>query len=93
MTDYQRLRSFLEIHRAHDVLMAVLNTPRLRQMILGDEGGAEIFGTKVACDVLCWVLCHEEGEFGEFLDNIERAVKEAGYVSLDVGISTEAPPS
>lgn len=71
------MKTEAEIQRAHDILLAVLlkDVPNPFK----DEGS--IKGLNAAASVLCWVLEHDHNpQFPKNLEQIERYLKERGYV-------------
>lgn len=72
------MRSEIEIARAHDVLVAVIN--REVPIVLGHDGRRAL---SAACDALCWVLDHRApdcpGAFAENLAKLEQEAKKAGF--------------
>lgn len=67
-----RPRSLEEIHRAHDVLQAIIEDgifPELPDESLGVM--------KICADVLCWALGHKS-IFGRRLGNTEQLLKDTG---------------
>ena len=70
-----------EIQRAHDLLIGIA-TQEVPSPFKTDS--VEQQCVTVACDVLCWVLCHEHNiQFQGNLDKIERWLKQQGLVLVE----------
>jgi hypothetical protein len=79
------MKTQLDAQRVHDMFVAILtgevNVP------LGKDTLAVL---SASTHVLCWMLEHKhglpnDGAFGELLDYVEQAAKDAGYTLVDHG--------
>lgn len=77
-----RLRPFIQVQRAHDLLVAMLVDPILSTK-LGDD---EKRWLMPRADVLCWTLVHEHNDrFALELARIEQLLRNAGVELKDSG--------
>lgn len=74
--DPYRLRE--EVQRAHDLLVFVVTTEKVRDALL--DNPELLAGARGALDVLCWALRHDHNQsFDHNLTALERCVRNMGY--------------
>jgi hypothetical protein len=77
------MKTFLEIHRAHDML-----TPIVLGEIEVEMDEKTALGLHAGLDALCWVLGHDHNTaFGKNLEAVEKELAARGIVL------TEKPPA
>lgn len=67
-----------EVQRAHDLLVFIVTTKKVRDALLADP---ELFASaQGALNALCWALRHDHNQsFGRNLTALERCLRNMGY--------------